>query len=607
MEGVVRSYLLTESRVRVGSAPGNDIVLSVRGVSRFHALLSPGGDGVEVQDLDSKNGTLVNGERVEQARLAAGDEIQFGPVRLRLVEIDPEDAALGVSLPAGDEREAGAPLGAHTTASVARVSAAPAGPWLEVVEGVLSRLSVAPEADVAGALRALVTELSATGACLIEWSDPGEAVVVAAVGGIESPLSHAGFLSFVERSRERGASGGITTAILEGEPALSCGLLSGGGNRLALVVFGDFPERASSEALLRVVLRLLDRFRPRPIAPSSGAQRSGFARLEFPQGYLPGTSAPMLSLYGQMLPLVEGDLPVLILGETGVGKEHLARTLHDSSPRRRGPFIAINCAAIPADLLESEMFGIGKGVATGVAERVGKFQLAEAGTLFLDEIGDMPLDLQAKLLRALQEKEVHAVGSSRPIRVDIRVVAATNSDLLERVEAGRFRRDVYYRVAGYVLNIPPLRERREDIAALVEAFLQRFSRETAKPIRGVTVKALKHLVDHSWPGNVRELEHEVRRLVYLCAGGEAIDSTMLAGHLSASPTLPGLGTPASEGDSLSIEDHVGRVEARLIRAALERTNGNRTEAAKLLGISRNGLAIKMERLGIAAATSADAS
>jgi DNA-binding NtrC family response regulator len=600
LEGVVRSHLLTESRVRVGSAPGNDIVLSVRGVSRFHALLSPDGDTVLVQDLDSKNGTLLNGARVEQGRLLPGDEVQFGPVRLRLDQVDADDAALAVSFAVGDAGATEAPSATSTTATVARPRVASGGRWLEVVESVIGRLSVAPEADLGGALRALVAELSAAGACLIQWTDAGEAVVVAAVGGIESPLSHTAFLSFVERAHGRGATAEISTAIFEGEPVLSCGLVSNGGERLALVLFGDFPERRSSEPLLRVVLTLLDRFRPRPIAPSPGVPRSRVA-LEFPAGYVPGSSAAMVSLYGQMVPLIEGDLPVLILGETGVGKEHLARTLHDSSARRRGPFVAINCAAIPAELLESEMFGIGKGVATGVVERVGKFQLAEGGTLFLDEIGDMPLDLQAKLLRALQEKEVHAVGSSRPVKVDIRVVAATNSDLLQRVEAGRFRRDVYYRVAGYVLNVPPLRERREDIAALVEALVQRFSKETSKPIRGVTVKALKQLVDHAWPGNVRELEHEVRRLVYLCAAGAAIDSTMLAGHLSAAPAPPSADTSVPEGDSLSIEDHVGRVEARLIRAALERTNGNRTEAAKLLGISRNGLAIKMERLGIAAA------
>jgi two-component system response regulator HydG len=305
----------------------------------------------------------------------------------------------------------------------------------------------------------------------------------------------------------------------------------------------------------------------------------------------------MASLYGQMQALLDGDLPVLILGETGVGKELLARSLHASSARREKPFIAINCAAIPADLLEAEMFGIGKGIATGVIERTGKFQLAQQGTLFLDEIGDMSPDLQAKLLRALQEKEIQPVGGV-PVAVDIRVVAATNSDLLQRIEEGRFRRDLYYRVAGYALRVPALRERREDIPALVEGFLRAFSRKARKWVRGITVKALHTLVEYGWPGNIRELEHEVRRLVYLCPEGQAIDSRMLFNHVLV-PTLGGKPSdPPAQGDSLELEAHVHEVEERVIRKALARAGGNRTEAAKLLGISRNGLTIKMKRLGI---------
>jgi DNA-binding NtrC family response regulator len=207
------------------------------------------------------------------------------------------------------------------------------------------------------------------------------------------------------------------------------------------------------------------------------------------------------------------DATVLLLGESGTGKELLARALHQLSARAKGPFVAINCAAIPADLLEAEMFGIGKGIATGVVERRGKFQMAEGGTLLLDEIGDMPHELQAKLLRALQEKEVQPVGGA-PVPVDIRVIAATNSDLHRRMEEGRFRRDLYFRVAGFALRVPPLRERREDIPALVESFMRAFARETGKGLRGITVKALRALIEYDWPGNVRELQLEVRRLVY---------------------------------------------------------------------------------------------
>jgi transcriptional regulator with PAS, ATPase and Fis domain len=284
---------------------------------------------------------------------------------------------------------------------------------------------------------------------------------------------------------------------------------------------------------------------------------------------------------------------VLLLGETGVGKELLARILHDSSGRRGGPFVAVNCAAIPADLLEAEMFGINKGVATGVVERGGKFQMAEGGTLLLDEIGDMPLELQAKLLRALQEKEVQPVGGA-PAPVDIRVIAATNSDLHRRMEEGRFRRDLYFRVAGFALRVPPLRERREDVPALVESFLRTFARDSGRSTHGITVKALRALIEYSWPGNVRELEHEVRRLAYLGAEGQAIDSTMISPHIVASPGEPGFAQPAPK--TMDLEQNVQALERRLIAEALERSGGNRSRAARLLGISRNGLAIKMQRL-----------
>ena len=329
---------------------------------------------------------------------------------------------------------------------------------------------------------------------------------------------------------------------------------------------------------------------PDEIAPARGHAHG----LAFPEGYVVGDSAAIASLHAQMKPLVDGDIPVLVLGETGVGKECVARILHLSSARRAGPFVAINCAAIPADLLEADLFGIGKGVATGVVERTGRFQMAEGGTLFLDEIGEMPAPLQTKLLRALQQKEVQPVGGA-PTRVDIRVVAATNSDLFRRMEEGAFRRDLYYRVAGYALRVPALRERREDIPAFVEAFVRAFSGEARRSVRGITVRALRALVDYPWPGNVRELEHEVRRLVSLCPDGRPLESGMLSPQILAPPAASA-GEEAALG--LSLEANVARLERRLIREALERARGNRSEAARLLGISRNGLALKMTRLGI---------
>ncbi|HET7293820.1 MAG TPA: sigma 54-interacting transcriptional regulator [Vicinamibacteria bacterium] len=327
-------------------------------------------------------------------------------------------------------------------------------------------------------------------------------------------------------------------------------------------------------------------------APVGGSEPR---RLLLPDEHVRGVSAAMAALYAQMRPLVDADLPVLIVGETGVGKEHVARALHASSPRRGGPFVAVNCAAIPADLLEAEMFGIAKGVATGVTERSGKLAQADKGTLFLDEIGEMPPALQPKLLRALQEKQVHPVGGP-PAAVDVRTLSATNSDLEAKLEKGVFRRDLYFRVAGFVLRVPPLRERAEDIPDLVEAFLVRFARESGRRPLGVTARAMAALREYTWPGNVRELEHEMRRLVHLCPDGQAIESTMLSSALLSPPAHDA--APDLDGASLYLEGHLQRLEDRLIREALRRSGGNRSQAAKLLGVSRNGLALKMERLGI---------
>lgn len=311
----------------------------------------------------------------------------------------------------------------------------------------------------------------------------------------------------------------------------------------------------------------------------------------------------MTLLHKEIFGLSDSDLPVLIVGETGVGKEHYARLVHAWSRRRESPFVAVNCAAIPAELLEVEMFGIGRGIATGVSERAGYFQLAKEGTLFLDEIAELSLPLQAKMLRALEEREIHRVGGTT-VEINVRFVAATNNQLRQAVSEGRFRADLYYRLAGAEVYIPPLRSREEDFDLLMRHFMDTAAREACKSIQGITLEAVELLRSYSWPGNVRELQHEVRRLVYLCPAGAVIDASMLPQRIiSADKTLtrtpqPEMRTASRVVRSLTISDHVEELEGRLIRLALTQTRGNQTRAALLLGISRNGLAIKMQRLGI---------
>jgi DNA-binding NtrC family response regulator len=595
--GAARSYPLRPGDNWIGSAGGNAVVLPLRGVSRRHALLRLEREGLTLEDTGSKNGTLVQGVRIQRSRLEPGDEVRVGPVTLRLEEVSPEDAALAIHL---GQRVAVSASAGDTTATAADD---PDRLGLAVAERLVARACDAAGPDLSAVVTLLARELGAESACLVQVRQ-GEPVALAACGPVPDLARRGDFLEH--------ACGAPSDAgrILEGPPALACAFGEDGAasERSALVVAGDLHHRASDVlALLRVLLRVIERLRPQ-VRRMASAPATELPALVFPDRYVPGDSAAMRSFYAQMRPLALGDVPVLLLGETGVGKERLAHILHDSSRRRRGPFVAVNCAAIPDELLEAEMFGIGRGVATGVTERRGRFQMAEGGTLFLDEIGDMPLELQAKLLRALQEKEVQPVGGA-PVAVDIRVIAATNSDLHRKIEEGRFRSDLYFRIAGFVLRVPALRERRADVPGLVESFVRTFAGETGRSVHGVTVKALRTLLEYDWPGNVRELEHEVRRLVYLCPEGQAIDSTMVSPHVAArreQGAAAGNPAPAARPETLDLETNVSALERRLITEALERAEGNRSQAARLLGVSRNGLAFKMERLGLGQATAPSA-
>jgi transcriptional regulator with PAS, ATPase and Fis domain len=318
------------------------------------------------------------------------------------------------------------------------------------------------------------------------------------------------------------------------------------------------------------------------------------ARLTFPEGHIPGNAPEMREIYAQVQAVARWDVSVLLVGETGAGKEPLAEAIHLSSPRAGMPLIAINCAAIPTELLEAEMFGIGARVATGVGPRRGRFQEAHGGTLFLDEIGEMPLELQSKLLRVLQERLVRPLGEP-PMPVDVRIVAATNIDMPGLVDSGRLRRDLYFRLAGLLVRVPPLRRRVEDIPLLVKGMVSRFAAEMGKPVRGVTEGALRALLDEPWPGNVRELENVLRRAVIFCPSGGAIDRPLLD-RIQPSPAAPSslADDPEEPGaSSLNLET----LERNAIRQALARANGNQVQAAKMLGISRHTLRRRLQQLG----------
>jgi transcriptional regulator with PAS, ATPase and Fis domain len=290
---------------------------------------------------------------------------------------------------------------------------------------------------------------------------------------------------------------------------------------------------------------------------------------------------------------------ILVSGETGTGKELVARAIHHNSPRRGSQFVAINCSAIPETLLEAELFGHVRGAFTGaVGNRVGRFEQAHKGTLFLDEVGTMGGPLQMKLLRALQEREVERVGDSRPIKVDVRVIAATNSDLARLVAEGRFRDDLYYRLNVIPVRLPPLRDRKEDIPLLVQHFLDRFCREIGPPRPTMTVsqQAMRRLMAYGWPGNVRQLENALERGVALSGGRTQIELADLPPDMQELGDTPASGAFALPEDGIDFQEYVGEVERELIRQSLERTGGNKGRAAQLLNLKRTTLVEKLKRL-----------
>jgi two-component system, NtrC family, response regulator AtoC len=304
-----------------------------------------------------------------------------------------------------------------------------------------------------------------------------------------------------------------------------------------------------------------------------------------------GQAPVMQRMFRTVEKIAEFKSTVLILGDSGTGKELLARAVHDHSPRKDKPFVAVNCGAIPENLLESELFGHTRGAFTdAIRNKEGLFEEADGGTLFLDEIGELPLGLQVKLLRVLQEDEIRRVGENRPRKVDVRILAATIRDLTEEVKAGRFREDLFYRLNVMTVKIPPLRERPEDIPVLVEHFLQRCNTKLHTAVRGVEPDAMKLLVDYAWPGNVRELENLIERAVILCEG-EVITPELLTDRVRAAP--PAAAAVLAPGQ-ISIKKTVRAIEEELIRRALAETRGNRTRAARLLEISHRTLLYKLK-------------
>jgi DNA-binding NtrC family response regulator len=311
-----------------------------------------------------------------------------------------------------------------------------------------------------------------------------------------------------------------------------------------------------------------------------------------------GRSTAMQEIFATIERVAATRATVLLAGESGVGKDLIARAIHYKSPRRDRPFVKINCTALPENLMESELFGYEKGAFTGAnTAKPGRFEQADTGTAFLDEIGDVPATIQVKLLRVLQEREFERLGSNKTRHIDVRIIAATNQDLRAALEQGTFREDLYYRLNVVPLNIPPLRERTEDIPFLAEHFVKKLAAANASPVESITEEAIRKLLGYHWPGNVRELENVIERSLVLCSGTRLdaadirLDTAPRARERAAEDFLP---------EGLSLDEY----EQSIIREALRRAAGNKSQAARLLGLTRNALRYRLAQMGLESAKDA---
>jgi len=345
------------------------------------------------------------------------------------------------------------------------------------------------------------------------------------------------------------------------------------------------------DELLHVLQKALEQRRLR----SENAYLRSQLEERYQFGGILGRSRPMQTLFQLLETVAAASSTILVTGETGTGKEVVARAIHHNSPRRANRFVALNCSAIPETLLEAELFGHVRGAFTGaVGARQGRFEQAHRGTLFLDEVGTMSTALQMKLLRALQEREFERVGDNQTVKVDVRVIAATNSDLARMVADGTFREDLYYRLNVIPITLPPLRERRDDIPLLAKHFLEKFSPGSAIQ---ASQGAMRLLMSYGWPGNVRQLENAIERAVALSAGRREIDVADLPPEIQSVPPMTTTPFVDFPDDGLDLPSYLSRIEQDLISRALERTGGNRNRAAELLRIKRTTLVEKLKRIG----------
>ena len=611
-KGEAAELLLAGVDALVGRDASCDVIVEAQTVSGRHGLLKGGAAGYTYTDLDSRNGSALirAGGDGEPEVVLSGNAVPVGPGDVLL--LGAADSPVRVVVEAGAAPFAAAAAPERTVVARAPLADLRAGVPDALVE-LAGRSMSAGEPGELGAealayLDRVFPDAAARGVLVCGAGFRAEAgagvprgLQEQAENGREVLLlqSAADTLPATESIASSGIQAAVVAPLRAGETfhGVLAAWSPAGVAALAAEALEPLSVAASLVALqaAQIAVRHAGRARQRELEDEvARLVESKAGRWDVDPV---GVSPAFCQARDLAKAVAPSNVPVLVQGETGTGKEVLARAVHRWSRRAVKPFVAVNCAALPENLLESELFGHVRGAFTGASnERRGLFEEADGGTVFLDEIGEMPPPMQAKLLRVLQDGEVRRVGSTRPARVDVRVISATNRDLKERAERGEFREDLMYRLNAVTVLIPPLREREGDVLLLAHALLGRACVIAHKQVPGFTPDALAALSMHPFPGNVRELENELVRAVALTPEGEPVAATAFSESLAARDPSPAAALPAAEEGSLKAA--VERAERQAVIAAVADAGGNMTRAAEQLGLTRPGLYKVMERLGL---------
>jgi transcriptional regulator with GAF, ATPase, and Fis domain len=614
--GAPRVYLIHKPVTTIGRGLGNDVAVPAAGVAEHHAQVMFDGRDFMLEEIDRDAEIAINGKKKRRARLSHGDRVQLGPVELSFSMFA---EAMSRRDDDDDAREKGQPGEKGVSSEIAGVRK-----LFAFSEKLINRRNVD---ELLEAMLDDVIELTNADKGFLLLIEGAEAMteVPAREEGARGPKREGERKLVVRASRNvrkeaiTDLTGGISDSIVrqvieQARPiivsdaladthfgqsesviamklsSVMCAPLLSQGQVIGALYVGNDKIKHLFD---RTQLELLSIFASQASLILQNAMlltalRADKAKLvaelrDKKFGEIIGACPSMLEVFRKLQKVAGTDISVLITGETGTGKELIAKELHRRSQRENGPFVTINCGAIPENLIESELFGHVKGAFTGaVASRPGRFQVADKGTLFLDEIGELPLNLQVKLLRALQERVVVRVGDSKPEKVDIRIVAATNRNLEEEIRAGNFREDLYYRLNVVNLWLPPLRERGDDVLIIAKALLTKYADELQSSVRGYSPAALAAIKKYAWPGNIRQLENRIRKALVLC------DQTLL------SPEDLDLG-PGAETSIMPLEKAKEEFQRRYVLEALERNNGNRTQTARDLGVDPRTIFRYLER------------